>query len=37
MDTATNTGADAAKTTFKWVVQKTTEATGKFNSKKNSW
>ena len=28
MDTATKTGIDAAKTAFKWVVQKTAEATG---------
>ena len=28
MDTATKTGIDAAETPSKWVVQKTTEATG---------
>ena len=28
MDTATKTGIDAAKTTCKWIVQKTAEATG---------
>ena len=28
MDTATKTGVDAAKTTSKWVVQKTAEGTG---------
>ena len=28
MDTATNMGIDAAKTTSKWVVQKTAEVTG---------
>ena len=28
MDTATKTGIDAAKTAWKWVVQKTAEATG---------
>ena len=28
MDTVTRTGIDAAKTTSKWVLQKTAEATG---------
>ena len=28
MDTATKTGTDAAKTASKWVVQKTSEASG---------
>ena len=28
MNTATKTGIDAVKTASKWVVQKTTEATG---------
>ena len=28
IDTATKTGTDDAKTAFKWVVQKTAEATG---------
>ena len=36
MDTAAKTGADAAETASKQVVQKTAEATGKFHSKKNS-
>ena len=30
MDTAPKTGRDAAKTVYKWVVQKTAEATGDF-------
>ena len=36
MNTAAKTGADAAKTGSKQVVQKNAEAIGKFDSKKNS-